>query len=120
MKKHSLAIFAALVLSGCATKWEPLNNPTLTLQEAKKLCHEKAQAQYPVRNEVATRSVQQPTYIKCNKKDDGCSSSGYKSDKVLGFESYAMDVNEDSRNSMFLACMETNGWKKPNWLDAYL
>lgn len=119
MRNLSLVIFATLVLSGCTTKWEPLNNPTLTLQETKKLCHGNALAQYPVRNEVATRSVQQPTFSKCNKKDDDCYSNGYKYEKIFGVESYSMDVNENSRNSVFLACMEQNGWKKLSLLDEY-
>ncbi|MGL4485747.1 MAG: hypothetical protein ACRCUG_01800 [Yersinia sp. (in: enterobacteria)] len=116
MKKLSLAIFSAIMLSGCSVTWEPLNNPTLPLQEAKRLCDDTALAQYPVKNEVATRSVEKQITLMCKKDDKDCNSSGYKIEQKLGVESYVMDVNVNSRKTAFLSCMEKNGWKKTSWL----
>lgn len=104
------------LLSGCSATWEPIGTPKLQLQEAKNICNDLALSQYPVKNEVATRSVEKQISVKCNKDEAGCESSGYKQVKKLGVESYPMDVNERSRAKSFLSCMEKNGWKDTSWL----
>lgn len=116
MKKFSLAIFSAILLSGCSATWEPVGAPTLTLQQAKSLCDDTTLAQYPVKNEVATRSVEKQVSLKCKKDDADCNSSGYKYENKLGVESYPMDVNLNSRKKAFSACMEKNGWHNTRWL----
>ncbi|AYM90333.1 hypothetical protein ACMV5I_00595 [Serratia sp. T13T92] len=116
MNKRLFAVFPAIILSGCAATWEPLGTPTLSLQEANSLCDTESLAQYPVKNEVATRSVEKQVSLKCNKDDDGCNSSGYKYENKLGVESYPLDVNINSRKAAFTACMAKQGWRNTSWL----
>ncbi|MHA7846767.1 hypothetical protein [Serratia sp. D1N4] len=116
MKKLSISIFSAILLSGCSATWEPVGTPTVSLQDAKSICNDKALSQYPVKNEVATRSVEKQISLKCNKGSVDCNSSGYKYEKKLGVESYSLDVNINSRKKTFLSCMEKNGWENTNWL----
>ncbi|MGL5424570.1 hypothetical protein [Serratia fonticola] len=116
MNKRLFAVFPAIILSGCAATWEPLGTPTMSLQEANNLCETESLAQYPVKNEVATRSVEKQVSLKCNKDDDGCNSSGYKYENKLGVESYPLDVNINSRKAAFTTCMTKNGWKNTSWL----
>ncbi|WP_440799977.1 hypothetical protein [Serratia marcescens] len=118
MKKSypfGMLVFVA-ILSGCSATWEPIGSPSLQLQEAKNLCGDVALSQYPVKNEVATRSAEKQITVKCNKDEADCGSSGYKYVNKLGVESYAMDVNERSRSKSFLSCMAKNGWKDTSWL----
>lgn len=115
MKKCLLVICPVIALSGCAATWEPLGSPALVLQEAKNLCEATSLSQFPIKNEVATRSVEKQVTIKCKKNDADCTSSGYKYENKLGVESYPLDVNINSREKAFLACMEKNGWHHNGW-----
>ncbi len=115
MKSKASIIIFPLVLSGCSASWEPIGNPPVTLQNAQNICQSLSLSQFPIKNEVATRSVEKQISIKC-KAGENCDSSGYRYEKKLGVESYPLDVNKQSRREAFSSCMENNGWKNTSWL----
>ncbi|AHG22281.1 hypothetical protein Z042_23770 [Chania multitudinisentens RB-25] len=112
MKNKVFIITLTIILSGCSTPWEPIGNPAMTLQNTQDVCKSSSLSLFPIKNEVATRSVEKQISIKCNNKEN-CDKSGYRYEKKLGVESYSLDVNKHSRQAAFSSCMEKNGWKKP-------
>lgn len=104
----------SLLLLGCTSKWEPIGVPEWTYQEADSQCEFDSFKQFPVRNEVAQKTVYKKITKKC-KKSDECGKAETYEDQVPATESYILDVNEDSRTREYGQCMKRKGWYKKNY-----
>lgn len=103
--------FTTFMISGCSTSWEPMGQTILTLDESKNVCNTESLTRFPIKNEVAQRTVQKQVAVKC-KAGGECPKSGYRYENKPALESYSMDVNKQSRNEDFSICMEKNGWRR--------
>ena len=108
---RALYFFSLFTLCGCAGKWVSNGLSSESFGSADHTCTLESRKMYPVRNEVAQRTRFEQQVEKCKKKED-CDGKNYKVTEVPGIESYAMDVNEDSRKDHYKACMQENGWTK--------
>ncbi len=110
--KRLFSFLFILLLSGCTSVWVPVSGGSqYTQSEATATCKPEAMHLYPVKNEVAQRSVMSSVEKKC-KKDDDCGKDKTYKEQTPVTESYVLDVNEDTRNNHYLECMETKGWLK--------
>nr|WP_282550447.1 MULTISPECIES: hypothetical protein [Providencia] len=110
--KHLFSFLFILLLSGCTSVWVPVSGGSqYTQSEARATCKPEAMHLYPVKNEVAQRSVMSSVEKKC-KKDDDCGKETTYKEQTPVTESYVLDVNENTRNNYYLECMETKGWLK--------
>ncbi|MEQ4786784.1 hypothetical protein ABN070_08870 [Morganella morganii] len=117
MMKNRLILVSVLLLSGCSSVWvEVPGGSEYTRAEANAFCEPESHKLYPVKNEVAQRSVMRDVEKRC-KKDDDCGNSKTYKEQTPVTESYVMDVNEDSRNRYFYNCMKTKGWdREDRWM----
>lgn len=110
--KSRLFILLAFLLSGCSSVWVPVSGGSkFTQAEANAVCKPEALHLYPIKNEVAQRSVMAYVEKKC-KKDDDCGKDKTYKEQTPVMESYVIDVNEDTRNNYYLECMVSKGWTK--------
>ncbi|AHF79255.1 Lipoprotein (plasmid) [Sodalis praecaptivus] len=116
MRKDLLIVISLFQLSGCTSQWI-MNRPTAEdFSSARYACEAQSESKFPVKNEVAQRTVYSQHYEKCKKKED-CDGKKYTTIERPETESYVMDVNKDSRNSEFYRCMRQKGWEKEiKWL----
>ncbi|HAT3781512.1 hypothetical protein [Serratia marcescens] len=103
--------FFLILLSGCSGKWVSSGYVSENFNSADAACSDAAKAEFPVRNEVAQRTKFGQRVESCKKKED-CDGKSYKVTEVPTIESYAMDVNHESRDDYYLSCMKSKGWKK--------
>ncbi|MDX7988082.1 hypothetical protein FE392_12175 [Xenorhabdus sp. 12] len=73
------------------------------------MCHESALKLFPVKNEVASRTVFNTMRQRCA-NSDLCGKERYFDQTFPTNESYAMDVNQDSRGRHMRNCMNREGW----------
>ncbi len=104
----------SLLLAACTSKWEPIGSPELTYQEADSKCEFDSFKLFPVRNEVAQKTVYKKITKKCKKSDECGDDKTYEED-APATESYVMDVNENSRNKEYRLCMKRQGWQQKNY-----
>ena len=72
MMKNRLILVSVLLLSGCSSVWvEVPGGSEYTRAEANAFCEPESHKLYPVKNEVAQRSVMRDVEKRC-KKDDDC------------------------------------------------
>lgn len=108
-------IMMILLLFACSsTKWEPVGLPKWTYQEADSQCEFDAFKRFPVRNEVAQRTVYETITKRC-KKSDECGKAETYEEKVPVTESYVLDVNKGSRYQEFTKCMKQKGWQEKRY-----
>ncbi|AJZ90544.1 hypothetical protein RI049_05580 [Cedecea neteri] len=115
MNKFTPILMCCVLLSGCASQWVKTRGNAEEYTTARASCETQAEQKYPVRNEVAQRTKYTTYYETCGKKED-CGGEKTKAVKRPEIESYVMDVNHDSRDSLFYQCMELKGWEsKLQW-----
>lgn len=113
----AMAAFAASLLSGCTSMWYPYEGAP-PFDEASSLCRSKGRMQFPIKNEVAYRTV----YVK---REEPCRGAGEKCDdekRKINYvehseiETYVLDINEYDRDQEYTACMSRQGWRlKSDW-----
>lgn len=103
-----LSLFA---ITGCAGKWVNNGSNNELFGSADSACRVEARSEFPIRNEVAQRTKFEQQVENCKKKED-CDGKKFKVTQVPTIESYAMDVNKDSREDHYIACMKKRGWEK--------
>lgn len=106
-------ILLCFLLCACTSKWEPIAPVEWTYQEADSQCEFDSFKRFPVRNEVAQRTVYETITKKC-KKNDECGKEKTYEEKVPKTESYVLDVNKDSRHREYMSCMKRKGWQEKN------
>lgn len=114
---------AALVLvmlstSGCVTEWMPRANAK-DFSYSSNYCSVETKEQWPVKNEVAMRTVYVEQLEPCREEDKSkCDVDGkYNRVQQPQIESYVMDVNQSSRSSAYTSCMWYWGWsEQERWL----
>lgn len=75
-------------------------------------CRAQAGEHWPVRNEVATRTVYEDQRVPC-RIDEVCAIDGkYNLVPMPKLESYIVDVNASDRSSEFGDCMAGAGWQQ--------
>ncbi|TQI80948.1 hypothetical protein FHU10_4154 [Serratia fonticola] len=104
------ALALSMMLAGCSSQWVRDRADAEDFSLAKYGCEAQAESKFPVKNEVAQRTVYTDYYESC-KKDENCDGDKYKTVKKPAIESYIMDVNKDSRRGLFNQCMNQKGWK---------
>lgn len=82
------------------------------LETAKAACSEQAEDKFPVKNEVAQRTVYNTHYEVCRDCKKGSDKPDYEFVNKPEIQSYALDVNLKSRQYFFHQCMIKRGWKK--------
>lgn len=104
------------LLSGCTTVWINGRVDALPLAEAKMHCEGVAHQRFPVKNEVAQRSVvwdEQGTTVSSEGNERKHHPWHLRREKM---ESYIMDVNKPDRDAVFEQCMADDGWiKERRW-----
>lgn len=102
-------LLATLLLSDCTTQWvrNSANADDFTI--SKGACETLSEEKFPVKNEVAQRTQYKSYYLPCGKRDD-CKNEKYISGQRPETESYVMDVNSSSRQTLFNQCMKLRGW----------
>ncbi|AHK21491.1 hypothetical protein BF17_21120 [Yersinia similis] len=108
----SSVFLISFIISGCSSSWEPIGQAPLTLEATKSLCNSESLIRFPIKNEVAQRTIQQTVTIKCKTGEECSKNGGYKYENKSVLESYPMDVNKQSRNANFSDCMGKNGWQR--------
>ncbi|CAM3258966.1 hypothetical protein XNC1_2660 [Xenorhabdus nematophila ATCC 19061] len=98
-------------LTACTTQWVPTTGNPTPFYEASQTCHETASKLFPVKNEVAQRSILKTVRQSCVNGVE-CGKKGYYNQSVPVTESYVIDVNRDSRNHYYDSCMQQKGWKQ--------
>ncbi|MDC9593238.1 hypothetical protein [Xenorhabdus sp. IM139775] len=111
MKKLMFSLLMCCSLAGCTTQWVPATSNPPPLNEAMAECQSSASNLFPVKNEVAQRSTLKSVRQPCS-NDDKCGKEGYYYQNVPMYESYVIDVNEDSRREFYRNCMLQKGWKQ--------
>lgn len=76
--------------------------------DATRYCKDISLGNYPVKNEVAQRTVYNKYREECN-NNNKCGDDGYKRSDKPKIESYILDVNESSRYVSYLSCMKDKG-----------
>ncbi len=98
-------------LTACTTQWVPATGNPTPFNEANQICNDVSSRLFPVKNEVAQKSVLQTVRQSCVngvKYEKDC----YYNQSVPVTESYVIDVNRDSRNQYYYNCMQQKGWKQ--------
>ncbi|MGE8283230.1 MAG: hypothetical protein ACN6PX_05115 [Stenotrophomonas lactitubi] len=111
-------ILAVVSTSGCVTEWVPRTNAA-EYSYSTDYCSTESRGQWPVKNEVAVRTVYVEQLEKCREDDKSkCDVDGkYNRVQQPQIESYVMDVNESSRSSAYKSCMWYWGWsEQERWL----
>mgnify|MGYP003689222055 FL=1 len=105
-------IGAMLASSGCAMEWVKMDASARPFGPAHSSCMARAGDHWPVRNEVATRTVYEDRKVPC-RLDEVCTIDGkYNLVPMPKEESYIVDVNASDRSSEFRACMAGAGWQQ--------
>ncbi|MCF7751790.1 hypothetical protein KQ945_13615 [Bacillus subtilis subsp. subtilis] len=99
-----------LLLTGCSWQWVRHSHDAVALQPALASCTIEAEQRFPVRNEVAQKTVYADQYERCRKTAD-CDGKKYARVSRPHTESYSMDVNADSRRDQMDGCMMRKGWR---------
>ncbi|AXF77062.1 hypothetical protein LU631_21270 [Erwinia tracheiphila] len=111
MKSISSIILLPFLLCGCSSHWIKNRATAEDFLTAKTFCEAQAENKFPVKNEVAQKTIYSKKYEKCKKNDD-CEGKKYKTTERPETQSYVMDVNDDSRRRSFYQCMSIKGWEK--------
>ncbi len=98
-------------LTACTTQWVPATGNPIPFNEATQICNDASLSLFPVKNEVAQRSVLKTVRQSCVNGVE-CGKDGYYNQSVPVTESYVMDVNQSSRNQYYNHCMKQKGWKQ--------
>lgn len=102
----------ALASSGCTMEWVRMDAGARPFGPAHSSCRAQADDRWPVRNEVATRTVYEDRKVPC-RLDEVCAIDGkYNMVPMPKEESYIVDVNASDRSSEFGACMAGAGWQQ--------
>lgn len=99
-----------LLLTGCSWQWVRHSHDAVALQPALASCTVESEQRFPVRNEVAQKTVYSEQSERCSKSED-CDGKKYKTVTRPRTESYALDVNAESRRNQMQACMAKKGWR---------
>lgn len=113
----AVAIFAGSLLSGCTSVWHayPGSPP---FSDASSLCRSKGRLQFPVKNEVAYRTVYAKREEPCRGAGEKCDDEKRKINYVEHpeIQTYVLDINEYDRDQEYTACMSRQGWRlKSDW-----
>ncbi|MFG6067337.1 hypothetical protein K5K93_03320 [Stenotrophomonas sp. DR822] len=101
-----------LACSGCTMEWVKMDAGARSFGPAHSSCTARADDHWPVRNEVATRTVYEDRKVPC-RLDEVCAIDGkYNLVPMPKEESYIVDVNASDRSSEFRACMAGAGWQQ--------
>ncbi|MEG0193806.1 MAG: hypothetical protein RR831_03955 [Stenotrophomonas sp.] len=101
-----------LASSGCTMEWVRMDAAARPFGPAHSSCRAQADDHWPVRNEVATRTVYEDRKVPC-RLDEVCAIDGkYNMVPMPKEESYIVDVNASDRSSEFNACMAGAGWQQ--------
>jgi len=101
-----------LASSGCTMEWVKMDAGARSFGPAHSSCRAQADDHWPVRNEVATRTVYEDRKVPC-RLDEVCAIDGkYNMVPMPKEESYIVDVNASDRSSEFNACMAGAGWQQ--------
>jgi len=105
-------ISVVLASSGCAMEWVRMDAAAPPFGATHAGCRAQAGEHWPVRNEVATRTVYEDQRVPC-RLDEVCAIDGkYNMVPMPKEESYIVDVNASDRSSEFNACMAGAGWQQ--------
>ncbi|KAF1017312.1 MAG: hypothetical protein GAK31_00575 [Stenotrophomonas maltophilia] len=105
-------IGVVLVSSGCAMEWVRMDREAPAFGPTHTGCRAKAGEHWPVRNEVATRTVYEDQRVPC-RLDETCTIDGkYNMVPMPKLESYIVDVNASDRSSEYSDCMAGAGWQQ--------
>ncbi|KRG50102.1 hypothetical protein [Stenotrophomonas beteli] len=105
-------IGVVLACSGCTMEWVKMDPGARSFGPAHSSCKARADDHWPVRNEVATRTVYEDRKVPC-RLDEVCTIDGkYNMVPMPKEESYIVDVNASDRSSEFNACMAGAGWQQ--------
>ncbi len=116
MKKTLGLLLCILLVSGCSSQWVKNRADADDFASANARCENQSQQAFPVKNEVAQRTKYNTHYEKCTKTQD-CDGKKYRTVERPEIESYVMDVNDGSREALYIQCMGTAGWQnKMKWL----
>ncbi|WP_233268257.1 hypothetical protein [Pantoea sp. BAV 3049] len=110
IKKYVKLPIITLILCGCSSQWVASRPGAEALSSARPACETQSEKKFPVKNEVAQRTVYSQKYETC-KKNEECDGKKYKTTERPETESYVMDVNKDSRRNEFYGCMSVKGWE---------
>lgn len=111
-----LMMAICLPLVGCTSQWVQTRVDAEDYTVAQLDCETRVEQRFPVKNEVAHRTAYETRYEMCSKKED-CKGKRFRTAERPIIESYAIDVNEESRNDLFYQCMSNKGWEnKVSWL----
>ncbi len=111
-------VLVVLTTSGCVTEWVPRTNAA-DYSYSTNYCSTESKEQWPVKNEVAMRTVYVEKLETCREEDTSkCDVDGkYNRVQQPEIESYVMDVNQSSRRSAYTSCMWYWGWsEQERWL----
>ncbi|WP_244590528.1 hypothetical protein [Xenorhabdus mauleonii] len=111
MRKLIFSMMVCASLTACTTQWVPATGNPTPFNEATQICNESASKIFPVKNEVAQKSVIRTVRQACVNGVQ-CGKEGYYNQSVPVTESYVIDVNRDSREQYFFNCMNQKGWKQ--------
>jgi hypothetical protein len=105
-------IGVVLACSGCTMEWVKMDAGARPFGPAHSSCAARADDHWPVRNEVATRTVYEDRKVPC-RLDEVCTIDGkYNMVPMPKEESYIVDVNASDRGSEFRGCMAGAGWQQ--------
>lgn len=110
IRKYLQLPFITLMLCGCSSQWVTNRSGAEAFTSARTACEIQSDKKFPVKNEVAQRTVYSQKYEAC-RKDEECNGKKYKKTERPETESYVMDVNKESRRNAFYSCMSVKGWE---------